>query len=89
MYALDIEARLQALDAAGFRHVEHEVTRWRANWDTRGIRALYGTFSPIARLDHERRTAILDGVARIAERDFGGRVERTLVTSLYTGHRPE
>ena len=61
----------------------------RATWDTTGIRALYGTFSPIARLDESRRTEILDGVARIAERDFGGRVERTLVTSLYTAHVPE
>ena len=88
VYALDIEVRLRALHTAGFGDVEHEVLRWRADWDTEGLRALYGTFSPIARLDHERRAAILDGVARIAERDFGGRVERTLVTSLYTGRRP-
>ena len=31
---------------------------------------------------------ILDGVAGIAERDFGGRVERTLVTGLYTARKP-
>jgi SAM-dependent methyltransferase len=87
-HALDTEARLAALSAAGFERVEHEVVTWQAQWDTEGIRALYATFSPIARLDEERRKDILDGVARIAELDFGGRVERTLVTSLYTGRKP-
>jgi len=88
-HALDAEARLAALGAAGFDDATHETVRWNASWDTRGIRALYGTFSPIARLDDPRKTEILDGVANIAERDFGGRVERTLVTSLYTARRPK
>jgi len=87
-HALDSEARLGALLAAGFEVAEHDLARWEARWDTSGIRALYGTFSPIARLDVARKTEILDGVARIAERDFGGRVDRTLVTSLYTARRP-
>jgi SAM-dependent methyltransferase len=87
-HALDTDARLAALEAAGFRELEHEVVRWSATWDTSGIRTLYATFSPIARLDAERQDEILDDVARIAERDFGGRVERTLLTSLYTGRRP-
>jgi SAM-dependent methyltransferase len=86
-FALDVEARGAALAAAGFADVAHETVRWSARWDAKGIRALYGTFSPIARLDEPRRTEILDGVAEIAERDFGGVVERTLVTSLYTARR--
>jgi len=87
-HALDTESRVAALRAAGFESVEHELVRWDASWDTGGIRALYGTFSPIARLDVERRTEILDAVARVAELEFGGRVERTLLTSLYTARRP-
>jgi hypothetical protein len=67
----------------------HELVRWKAGWDTAGIRALYGTFSPIARLHAVRKAEILDGVARIAEHDFAGCVERTLLTSLYTARRPE
>lgn len=86
-HALDSETRLRALRAAGFEGPEHEVVRWATHWDTEGIRALYGTFSPIARLDEARKKEILDGVARVAERDFGGRVERTLITSLYTARR--
>ena len=87
-HARDRETRLAALEAAGFEDLEHELIEWQASWDTEGIRALYGTFSPIARLDDRRREEILDGVAQIAEADFGGVVERTLVTSLYTARRP-
>lgn len=87
-HALDTEARLAALAAAGFADVAHEVVPWQASWDTAGIRALYGTFSPIARLEPSRREAILDGIATIADRDFGGHVQRTLRTSLYTARKP-
>lgn len=83
-YAFDRDARVAALAAAGFDQIEHELARWRTSWDAAGIRGLYATFSPIARLDEARRTEILDKIARIAEADFGGHVERTLLTSLYT-----
>jgi SAM-dependent methyltransferase len=86
-HALDATARVKALHGGGFEDIEHEIVRWEARWDTAGIRALYGTFSPIARLDDASRNDILDGVARIAERDFGGGVERTLITSIYTGRK--
>jgi SAM-dependent methyltransferase len=87
-HALDSEARTRALRTAGFEDPEHDVVRWSTSWDTEGIRALYGTFSPIARLDQPRKNEILDGIAQIAEHDFGGRVERSLLTSLYTARRP-
>ena len=87
-HALDREARVGALQAAGFGAIEHELVRWQTSWDTNGIRALYGTFSPIARLDEPKRKETLDEIARIAREDFGDRVERTLVTSLYTARWP-
>jgi SAM-dependent methyltransferase len=88
-HALDVEARLGALDAAGFVGAAHQLVRWSSSWDTAGIRALYGTFSPVAELEAERRTLLLDEIARVAEDDFGGRVERRLVTSLYTAQKPD
>jgi SAM-dependent methyltransferase len=87
-HALDAEARVAALETAGYEAIEHELVRWSASWDTNGIRALYGTFSPIARLEAPRRSQILDEIARIARDDFGGRVDRALVTSLYTARWP-
>ena len=86
-HALDTDARVGALERAGFEDVEHEIVQWTAGWDTVHIRALYGTFSPIARLDSRRRNEILDAIASIAEADFGGHVERTLTTSLYTARK--
>jgi SAM-dependent methyltransferase len=87
-HALDVEARTGALVAAGFVDVSHELVRWDASWDTDGIRALYGTFSPILRLEPARRNEILDEIARIAAQQFGGRVSRRLTTSLYTARKP-
>jgi len=88
-HARDSEARFAALATTGFQEIGYELVRWQASWDTSGIRALYSTFSPIARLEEEHRTAILDGVARIAEEEFGDRVERTLLTATYTARRPQ
>jgi SAM-dependent methyltransferase len=87
-FALDSEARLAALSAAGFERLEHQLIPWSRSWDTDGIRTLYSTFSPIRRLDERRREAVLDEVARIAEHEFGGRVEKPLRTSLYTARHP-
>ena len=87
-HARDTAARSGALETAGFAEVANELVRWVASWDAAGIRALYGSFSPILRLDDDRRTEILDEVARIAEQDFGGRVSRTLTTSLFTARKP-
>jgi SAM-dependent methyltransferase len=87
-HALDVEARTAALDAAGLVEVEHELVRWKWSWDSSGIRALYGSFSPILRLEDDARTRLLDEIELIAERDFGGHVERALTTSLYTARKP-
>ena len=87
-HALDTKARIGALGAADFTDVSHDLVRWDATWDTEGIRALYGTFSPILRLEPARRKEILDEIARIAAQQFGGRVSRTLTTSLYTARKP-
>jgi SAM-dependent methyltransferase len=87
-HALDRERRVAALVAAGFVDVGHELARWEAQWDSEGIRALYGSFSPILRLDEADRERILDEIARIASDEFGGRVTRVLTTSLYTARKP-
>lgn len=88
-FARDAELRLGALARAGFEERSYDEMRWTSEWDTEGIRGLYATFSPINSLDADRRLELLDSVARIAAVDFGGRVEKPLVTSLYTARRPE
>jgi SAM-dependent methyltransferase len=87
-FALDDEHRRAALRRAGFGELRHEQMRWTREWDTNGIRGLYSTFSPISALEPERRKEFLDSVAHIAEVEFGGRVVKPLVTSLYTARKP-
>ncbi|HUG64659.1 MAG TPA: class I SAM-dependent methyltransferase [Gaiellaceae bacterium] len=87
-FARDVERRLAAMDAAGFEDAEHAELRWRNAWDTAGIRGLYSTFSPLSALEPARREAFLDEVAQIADTEFGGRVEKPLVTSVYTARKP-
>jgi SAM-dependent methyltransferase len=85
-YGLDVAARSQELAAFGFRDVEHDAVRWTLELDATQARQLYATYSHIARLPSERREAILDGIERIADVEFGGRVERQMVTPIYTAH---
>ena len=87
-YAVDREARLGALEAAGFVELADERTTWDAVFDPGGIRGLYGTFSPIGRLADAERERGLDGVERVAAEEFGGRVVRPFITAIYSARRP-
>jgi SAM-dependent methyltransferase len=87
-FALDVDARREDLCAAGFDEVEFEAMPWTARLDTAQVRALYATFSPIARLPAIERDRVLAEISEIAERSFGGRVERPFQTALYTCRRP-
>jgi SAM-dependent methyltransferase len=87
-YALDTDARLADLRASG---VFGEFVAERRNrtlvLDTAGVRALYGTYSHITTLPEAEHEQILDALAEIAERQFSGRVERNMVTTLLAARR--
>jgi len=87
-FGLDIEARSEALAHAGFERIDHELIPWSHTWDAAGIGALFASFSPIIRLDDETRAAVVETVQAVTERDFDGKVELPILTSLYTGRRP-
>jgi SAM-dependent methyltransferase len=87
-YALDVDARLADLRAAGvFEEFVAERRNWTLVLDTKGVRALYGTYSHITTRPRDQRERVLDGLAEIAERQFGGRVERNVVTTLQGARR--
>jgi SAM-dependent methyltransferase len=85
----DPEAALAVLAKAGLERGELELVRSSREWDAEGIRGLFATFSPIARLDPARRDEILDEIARIARDDFGDRVVKPVLTRLHTARNPE
>ncbi|HVW91199.1 MAG TPA: hypothetical protein VHB74_01190 [Devosia sp.] len=79
---------LGSLAADGlFEAMEDHRTRWALTLDTAGVRALYASFSQFGRLEPEAREHLLDALARIAETEFGGRVERHMITALYIARR--
>lgn len=87
-FPLDAEARLADLRAAGvFDEIAHEVMPWPVRFTPSQIRALYSTFPNVSGLPEPRRSEVLDVLATVAERDFGGLVERTFYTSIYTARR--
>ena len=79
-------ARRQELSANGFEDIEHEAVRWTLELDPTRARQLYATYSNISRLPDAQKTAILDEIERIAEVEFNGRIERQMVTPIYTAH---
>lgn len=84
---LDVDAHARRLAAASFVDVEAELLPWTLVLDSAGVRALYGTYSAINRLDPAARKRVLDELARLAEQEFDDQVERNLVTAIYTGRR--
>jgi SAM-dependent methyltransferase len=87
-FALDTDARCAELAAMGLHSVGHERIPWTASFDAGETRELYSTFSPIIRLDPPARTRLLDAVAAIAGDQFAGRVERPMLTVVYTARVP-
>jgi SAM-dependent methyltransferase len=86
-FALDRDNRLRDLAAARFRDTEVDLWRWRLTYHTPRLVALYSTFSPIQALELDSRQQFLSSLAQIADEQFGGRVERPLITVLYTARR--
>jgi SAM-dependent methyltransferase len=87
-FALDRDSRLADLAAAGFEDAEARSWRWTLTLPTQRLVALYATFSPVHALAPDARTAFLADLARIADQDFGGAVERPFTAMLYTARRP-
>jgi SAM-dependent methyltransferase len=86
-HALDTEARISALGAAGFAHIRYERWIQTARFTPRQIRELYSTFSQNQELSPEDREALLDDLEDIATREFGGSVERPILNALYLARR--
>jgi len=86
-FALDRERRLHDLKFAGFQNAEVDIWRWTLTYDTARVVGLYSTFSPIQALAPDRRKEMLWEIARVADEQFGGSVERPFASVLYTAQR--
>lgn len=87
-FALDTEARLADYSAAGFVADAPQLIRWTLRLEAQAMRRLYATYSNVTALPAEEQTRLLDGLVEVAERVFGGTVERNLTTAIYTARLP-
>jgi SAM-dependent methyltransferase len=87
-FALDTAARCREInDTGAFDVAVYAAYRWILWLSTDQVGALYATFSSISRLPVDQRRAVLDHLMDIADRDFGGRVARNMVTPVYVARR--
>lgn len=86
-FALDTAARLADLVAAGFVPDPPQLIRWTLRLDAGAMRRLYATYSNVTALPPADQARLLDGLVEVAERVFGGVIERNLTTAIYTARR--
>lgn len=87
-FALDADARRDDLAAAGgFRPADYDRFDWTLVLDPPAVRRLYATYSEITAMPAAARDALLDTLESLAANQFQGRVERNMVTAVYTARR--
>lgn len=88
-FQLDVEHRLRDLGQwGGFEDVQSEIIKTPAVLDAGQVRALYASVATVLRLEPDQQRTVLNALEALARESFGGRIERTFVTALYTGRRP-
>jgi hypothetical protein len=84
-FSLLVDERTADLEATGFEDISFEAIRSVLPLGPTEVRELYATFSPITRLEESKRERLLSELERITDVEFGGRVDRPVVTACYTG----
>jgi SAM-dependent methyltransferase len=89
-YAVDTAARILDFSSTGqFDAPRHIAHRWTLELNTEQVGALYATFSPISRLPQQQRKSILRRLMDVVENDFGGVVERNMISPVYVARRTD
>lgn len=87
-YSLDSTSRLAELERAGFVDARYELVRTDRTFSAKEITALYATFSAIRQLAADDRDRTLEAIRTIAEQRYSGRVQRTMLSPVYTARKP-
>ena len=83
-FALDRRAREEEfLHEGRFALAVYLELHWTLTLDAQQMRLLYESFSQIARLPTDKRTALLEALVNVAESEFKGIVNRNMTTPLY------
>jgi SAM-dependent methyltransferase len=82
-YSLDQRMHRQMLTDAGFGCIEYRLFRSERELTTEGVVALYKSYSFVRLLTPDHRTELLDAIAELVEKRFGGRAPNLVLTPLY------
>ena len=87
-FALDRTVRFQEFERTGqFEPPVYQFYPWTLVLDTEQVGALYGTFSGINRLPTKERQMVLEQLMAVVKEQFGGTVERNMVSAVYVARR--
>ena len=87
-FPLDEDARCRDLRETGrLTGITVQLLREMRSFTTEEIAGLYRTFSPLSSRPAPERERIIAALADISERQFGGHVERTVLTPVYLARR--
>ena len=82
-YSLDEELHRRVLAEAGFGTVEHRLYRSERELTTDAVVQLYKSYSFVRLLPDDQRARLLDDLAELVEKRFGGRAPNLVLTPLY------
>lgn len=79
---------MRTLTSTGdFDRVSRENICWRVSLSGSRVVALWSTFSDVISLPPVKRHWFLGEVRRVADEEFGGKVEMPMLTTVYTARR--
>lgn len=82
-YSLDENTYRPLLKEAGFGSVEYRLYESKRELTTEAVIALYKSYSFVRVLPPDRRALLLDSLADLVEKRFGGRAPNLVLTPLY------
>ncbi|HEV2527448.1 MAG TPA: class I SAM-dependent methyltransferase [Thermomicrobiales bacterium] len=87
-FALDVAARTNDLRSSGlFEPAIHHLFRWDLEMDADAAAGLYLTFPNVNRRPPDERDRVLDGLRKVIEDEFGGRIRRPILMPVYLARR--
>ena len=86
-YSLDEEHHRETLVRAGLRNVEYRLYSQERKLTTAQVIVLYQSYSYVRLLSDDRKTRLIEDIAEIVERRFGGLAPNLVLTPLYFANK--
>jgi len=82
-YSLDEDHHRETLVRAGFRQIEYRLYSQERELTTEQVTALYQSYSYVRVLSDEKKSRLIEDIAGLVEKHFGGLAPNLVLTPLY------